>query len=195
MKTDMGIVDLLAWDMRKKLTINEIAKVLGVYYSLVHGSVEKLAKYGVVTKTKAGKAYLCAFNAENEEAIAMLQLAEIEKKKDFYGKNRHMKTVLEDFVDSLDSKPGLLSVVLFGSYAKGDAGSDSDIDILVVINGRMDAGKMSREIYAKYGKEISIVVMSANDFRMQRDSTIIRDILSSHFILQGAENFIGLVFK
>lgn len=48
-----------------------------------------------------------------------------------------LKQVLEKYVENLKTIYGadLLQVSLFGSYARGDYDSDSDIDILVIIKG------------------------------------------------------------
>jgi predicted nucleotidyltransferase len=41
----------------------------------------------------------------------------------------------------------LLGVVLFGSYARGEAGTDSDVDLLVVVDGRV---ALSRDLYRQW---------------------------------------------
>ena len=50
-----------------KRSYAEIAKSSGAYYSFVHRVVHRLAKDGVITKDKAGKAYLCSLNINNEK--------------------------------------------------------------------------------------------------------------------------------
>ncbi len=48
-----------------------------------------------------------------------------------------LKAILTKYVENLKEIYGddLLQVSLFGSYARGDYGSDSDIDILVIVKG------------------------------------------------------------
>lgn len=43
MKLELKIIDLLARNMERKFTINEIAKSLEEYYSFVHRTVNKLS--------------------------------------------------------------------------------------------------------------------------------------------------------
>ena len=195
MKIELKIIDLLAKDISKKFTINEIAKATKEYYSFVHKTIGKLTKDGVITKTKAGKAFLCSLNLDNERTLTMLQLSEIGKKADIFKKNKELRLVLEDFVNSLEPKSSILSVVLFGSYAKGNATKESDIDILLLTKSSLNVEKATKEIYAKYGKEINPVMMNSNDFKKQKEKALIKEIISNHFILYGVENFIGLVFK
>jgi predicted nucleotidyltransferase len=133
---------------------------------------------------------------ENEKTLALLQLAEIEKVKQFYAVNKGLKLILEDFVELMKSQlKNRVIVVLFGSYAKGTATKESDIDILLISKGKIDVEKITREIYAKYGKEITPIVMTPNDFKKQMEKALIKEIIKDHYILYGVENFINLVFR
>ena len=193
MKLDLKIIELLARD--NNLTINEIAKATKEYYSFVHRTISKLAQDGVITKTKAGKAFLCSLNLDNERTLAMLQLNEIEKKTEFFKKNKELRLILEDFVASLEPKASSLSVVLFGSYSKENATKESDIDILIIGKKALNVEKAMKETYAKYGKEINPVVMTQQDFKKQKDKALVKEIMNNHFILYGVENLVGLMFK
>jgi predicted nucleotidyltransferase len=196
MKLELKIIDLLAKNVERKFTINEIAKNLGEFYSFVHRIVNRLAKDGVIIKNRVGKSYICSLNLENEKTLALLQLAEIEKVKQFYAVNKGLKLILEDFVELIKSElKNRAAVVLFGSYAKGTATKESDIDILLISKGKIDVEKITREIYAKYGKEITPIVMTPNDFKKQMEKALIKEIIKDHYILYGVENFINLVFR
>ena len=196
MKIELKIIDFLARNMDKRFTINEIAKSTGGYCSFVHRTVNRLFKEGIIAKTKAGKAYLCTLNLENEKTLALMHLSEIEKKSEFYERDKELGIMLEDFASSLKPKPSILSIVLFGSYAKGTAAEESDIDILLLVaKGGLNTEKVARDIYAKYGKEISPIVMTMSDFRKQKDKALIKEIASSHYVLHGADNFVKAVFK
>ena len=195
MKLELKIVDLLARNTERKLTINEIAKSLEEYYSFVHRTVNKLIKDNVITKEKAGKSYLCSINLEAEKTIALVNLSEIEKKNDLYNSNKELKIILEDFVKMTESIVNPISIVLFGSYAKGTATKESDIDILLISRIKVGIDKITKEIYAKYGKEINPVMMTSEDFKRQKDKVIIKEIIKDHYVLYGVEKFVNLVFK
>ena len=195
MKLELKIVDLLARNTERKFTINEIAKFLEEYYSFVHRIVNKLIKDSVVTKEKAGKSYLCSINLYNEKTIILVNLSKIEKKNDLYNSNKELKIILEDFVKSAESLITPISIVLFGSYAKGTATKESDIDILLISKTKVGIDKITKEIYAKYGKEINPVIMTSEDFKRQKDKAIIKEIIKYHYVLYGVEKFVNLVFK
>ena len=195
MKLELKIVDLLARNTERKFTINEIAKFLEEYYSFVHRIVNKLIKDSVVTKEKAGKSYLCSINLYNEKTIILVNLSKIEKKNDLYNSNKELKIILEDFVKSAESLITPISIVLFGSYAKGTATKESDIDILLISKTKVGIDKITKEIYAKYGKEINPVIMTSEDFKRQKDKSLIKEIIKDHYVLYGVEKLVNLMFK
>jgi predicted nucleotidyltransferase/biotin operon repressor len=192
----LEIVHLLAKNKEKKFTINELAKALGKYYSFVHKSVNKLSEEGIIIKIKAGRSYLCSLDFGNEKTLTMIQLSEIQKREKFYSANKELKLILEDFVKSAESKiKDIVTIVLFGSYAKGTETKDSDIDILVINSCKNSVEKITKEIYAKYGKEIIPIALSKKEFEKQKDKALIREIIKTHYVLYGVEKFVSLVFK
>jgi predicted nucleotidyltransferase len=195
MDMELKMVNFLAGNMDKKVTINEIAKATKEHYSFVHRIINRLSKDGVITKIKAGKAYLCSFNLENEKALILLQLSEIEKRKEFYEKNKELRLVLDDFVALEKSQSKILSVVLFGSYSKGTATKESDIDLLILSRNKPSIGKTIKEIYAKYGREINPIIMTPDEFKKQKDKVLVKEIINSHHVLYGIGNFVRLVFE
>ena len=168
MKIALKITDFLARNREKKFTMNEIAKAINEYYSYVHRTIQSLAREGVIMKEKAGKAHLCSLNVKTEKTVVLIQLSEIEKQVEFYKKNKELKLLLEEFTATL-SQPGILSIVLFGSYSKGNATKQSDIDILIISEKAVAPEKALREIFAKYGKEINAIVMTREEFKKQKE--------------------------
>jgi len=191
MRLKLDIVGLLS---KGEFTINGIAEALDENYSFVHKIVNELVDDGVINKRKIGKAFLCSLNFDNEETFVLLKLNEVKRRNKFYIKNNKLKLILDDFVGSVKDKFKKVDViVLFGSYVKGSMNKDSDIDVLIVGNGEI--GKVSKEIYAKYGKEINPVVMGLKSFIKEKDKVIIKEIIENHYVLYGVEKFIDLVFK
>jgi predicted nucleotidyltransferase len=192
MKIELKITDFLAKNKERKFTMNEIAKATQEYYSYVHRTIKKLTTEGVITKEKAGKAQLCSLNVKTEKTAVLIQLGEIEKQTEFYRKNKELKLLLEEFNATL-AQPGILSIILFGSYSKGNANKESDIDILVISEKTIALEKQIREIFAKYGKEINAIVMTRKEFEKQKDRPAIKEIINNHHILRGVEHFVGMV--
>jgi predicted nucleotidyltransferase len=82
-------------------------------------------------------------------------------------------SVLRELADRLRrAASGKATVYLFGSYARGEATSASDVDLLVVENGLGDwvgeTVRLRRVARAFLDKEIDIVVVGDADFRKWR---------------------------
>lgn len=79
-------------------------------------------------------------------------------------------------------KDKLVSVILYGSYARNQADEDSDIDVAVVLKGRVSPGKeidfmldVITELSLKYNTLISVYPVSENAF-YTRQSPIIMNV-------------------
>lgn len=194
-KLELRIVDFLARNLEKSFTINEIAKALGQYYSFVNKVVGRLADEKVIKITKAGKSHLCSLDLNSEKTFALLPLAEIEKKEHFLKENKKLKLILEDFTNMLKEKNCIITIVLFGSYAKNLATEKSDIDIFLIVKKKFPLEPITKEIYAKYGVEINIVALTEEEFKAQKSKEIIGEIIKNHYVLYGTEYFVKRMFK
>lgn len=85
-----------------------------------------------------------------------------------------MANIVSQFKSTIHQLYGekLSKVILFGSYARGDAGEDSDIDFLVVLKENnispfKEIEKINNEVYniiLKTGKIISFVPVAEDKF-------------------------------
>ena len=63
-------------------------------------------------------------------------------------------------------------VILFGSAARGEMTVNSDVDLLVVMNGEFDYGKVSGDIYMNLigvGQAVDVVLATAEQVDKYRD--------------------------
>jgi len=57
-----------------------------------------------------------------------------------------VKSALDKYTEFISSLNGVLRIYLFGSYARGDAGKRSDIDLMVIVDDGLDPLKMAYRI-------------------------------------------------
>ncbi len=88
---------------------------------------------------------------------------------------------LSYFLKNLRKKFGnkIKKVILFGSYARGDYNEESDIDILVIGDIKLDdIMDLVVDIMVKYGILINVIIKSENEFNKLRYSSFYLTILN-----------------
>ena len=80
--------------------------------------------------------------------------------------------VLDDLVRRIAERFSPDKIILFGSCARGDAGPDSDIDLLVLFSEVSDPNKRAAELYASlvdFPSPMDIVVSTSSRFERYRN--------------------------
>jgi predicted nucleotidyltransferase len=84
-----------------------------------------------------------------------------------------LREILREFREELEELYGarLKDIILYGSWARGDATEDSDIDLLIILEGEVTPGAeidrmidIITELNLKHGVLISVVPISEEDY-------------------------------
>jgi predicted nucleotidyltransferase len=123
----------------KPLSSAEIARTTGEPASSVSREVRALTKAGVLAVRQVGRRSLVSFDETSPVVPGLRMMLSATTRRGFRPRSRlgwvvasHRKALV-----ALAEQYGLLHPRLFGSVARGEDGSDSDVDILVdVAHGR-----------------------------------------------------------
>lgn len=134
------ILEVFFKDPFKELHLREVVRLSGVSLSNVDNSMRLFVKDNMFKRREVSNMVFFKPNLENEALLKIFEYLEIEKRKDFYNKNKKIARLLQkysqDIVDLSNKK--IQMVILFGSVARGDWAKNSDIDMLAVVSGRED---------------------------------------------------------
>ncbi len=101
-------------------------------------------------------------------------------KTDLTGLPENKRKAISEFIRILRDSFGdrVKKVILFGSVARGDFNDESDIDVLVVGDVRLeDVSRITSQILLKYGEVISAMVRSEEEVMSRKSFSFYRSIL------------------
>jgi predicted nucleotidyltransferase len=149
---EMRILSTLAREPDREFYQREIARLAAVSVGGASQRLREIVERGLVHARKSGRMIFYRYNLDDPLARQFKILLSVNR--------------ICDLVRDL--APHSRRVVLFGSCAEGMDVLDSDIDLLVV----SQEGNVVRRTVSAYrdavGREVSPVVMSANQFRQLR---------------------------
>jgi predicted nucleotidyltransferase len=184
---DPGVLVLLAGTSRP-LTGREIARLLGrPSHSGVIAALDRLVVQGLVEREEAGRAFLFTLNRDHLAAPAVEILADLRSE---------LLRRIREAIGGWTVRPEHLS--LFGSAARGDGNTESDIDLFVVRGraiARQDAlwreqlDLLARRIEGWTGNPARIVEVEQAELAMLRKERppIVDELRADAITLAGPE--------
>jgi len=168
---EMDIIELL---LKADNHVRGIAKKLNESHSTILRKLDNLKKENVIDSRKEGKNKIFYLKKNLVSRTYILQ-AELHKLTKLLQQNPELSIIFEEVLKNSDEK----LVVLFGSYAKGLAKKDSDIDIYIETKSR-NVKKTIEEIHSKINVKIGT---------FDTKSPLIKEIIKDHVIIRGIEVF------
>jgi len=134
----------------KEFYLNEISKELKIGLGRTNTLLEDFTKYKILIKRRSGNRLLYKLNENSGLSIKIIELANLDA---FLKLPEVYRTAVSKFLKEYENIIGenLVSIVIFGSVAKGTANRWSDIDILVIIKGKAVKGLEDKlhEVFSK----------------------------------------------
>lgn len=135
-------------------TINEIAESVEGSYPAIRDFLRELEDLNLVKIRKKGGSYLVEFNPESRYFHAVDAIFQVEVDPLLMEADELIHDIMD--ADGLEEKT--VSVVLFGSVARGTADANSDIDLLFVVEDGVDTDYFKNLILQKAkGRDHEIV--------------------------------------
>ena len=179
--------------LEKSHTTKEIETISGYSHERVYNILMGLVKKGYLLKRKVGKTYLFSANLKKDLLLPFIHFQTKRKGKFLKFKSVFVKNLLDEFVEKI-TNDDLISITVFGSYAKGEERQESDIDLLCIVRKKYPIEKIALSLTHKYNRKITPVIVLARDSpNMKKDNpTFYEDLIKFGVILYGMEFFYRL---
>jgi predicted nucleotidyltransferase len=177
-KTKQKILRLLFANEEKSFYLSEIAKIVGVSAGNAQRELNRLKRDGVVASQKKGNLRYYSLDKNNP---AFPDIENIVKK------TIGIELELSEIFSGLK---GVKFAFVFGSYAKNELKSGSDIDIVVI--GNLDENELSKKTNSaenEIGREINYHIYSLPEFKKRlREESFLKNVVKKYKILSGNKN-------
>ncbi len=180
------IVKTLFLYSKRQWSCSVLEEITKISHATVFRTLSGLTYYGLLKTTKINrKDIIYELVLESPFTKELRRILELQVNV--------AKTIAKSFADKIKLN-GVLSVMLYGSTAKGDIKPESDIDVLVIISNHDK--ELEKEIYddagelsSKYNKTISPVIMTEKDLRKEKNSNFIKSVKANMEVLYGKNPF------
>jgi predicted nucleotidyltransferase len=157
----------------------ELSRKLVMSPSAVVRAVESFEKEGILKKDVRGREHYFTLNLEN---------CVVPPLKKAYGLALILSARPAEVFLEVD--PGIISLALYGSHARGDFDERSDIDFLALTH--TDKTKLIPALKAiedRLGKEANISVFRLSDWKSMADSgdAYYKNVVRDHIVLHGSD--------
>lgn len=162
-----------------QFNITELAKDVSLNKGILSRLVEELERENIIKVMRKGKIKLFSINKENlfiKEIIIPL----FEKEAEFPYK------ILEGLVEKVKDKTK--SIILYGSFAKGNANLKSDVDLLIITDEKLEKeSERFKEEFLKKDLLLRIDLMSEKELKRlyKLKEPFIISVLKNHKRLYG----------
>lgn len=174
------------WKAPAPLTGRQVQQLAGVHNLTAMRCLEDLERLGILQRRSAGRAYLYALKPRNRIV------------RDLVGPVfRAEQQAPEQFIKAIGNamKGHCLSAVLYGSVARGQAGPESDVDLLVVVRDGTRAERFAATIQPKAERMVregwslilEVNVKTRRDLARQWNGNLMRQIRREGRVVAGKD--------
>ena len=182
-KNNINVIRFLVRHKDWEFNISELSKDTKINKGALSRIIKKLEKENVIRLNRKGRILLFKINKDNL-FIKNVIIPLFEKEEAFF------KEYLKNKLTKLKEKD-VLSIILYGSYASGEATLTSDIDLMVVVKNKTNSlinksNKLKNELLEK-DILLRIDIISLKEFKKlyKLKEPLFKSIEQNHKILHG----------
>lgn len=178
------ILSLFCSNLRKRYHLREISKLSSIPLKTTSRTLEELEKEGVIKSKRDGRHKYFELNLDNIKTKFFIQETEIYRTFIFLEKYPVFKSFLKE-IKLIDC-----SIVVYGSFANLTASKNSDLDILVISDKKIELPNYILPY------NIHKIVLSKKVFLtgLEKEEPLLREILSNHIILYNHSLFVDMMW-
>jgi len=170
-----------------ELTGREIARKAELSPRAAQQSLQELYSIGVLLRKTVGASYLFSLNRTRYVVENILSPL-------FESEQGLVAAMIEELRKTLPAK-GIVSIIMFGSVARGESKQGSDLDIMIVLDNALDVRTVTSgvqdkggQFLAKFGMMLSPNVIRHRDFisRFDKKDKLIRNVIKEGRVIFGS---------
>jgi predicted nucleotidyltransferase len=182
-KTSIRLLRTLARYKGKVFTVRELSAAAGVSHPQASTVLKELERRGVVRLQPVGRAYQVSLN---EESYIVNSLVE-----PLFAAEKNTVGSLISAVAPFFDDPRIISAAIFGSVARGDEGTDSDVDLLIISDDREFAsecaGRAVVTTLSRFGHAPSPLILDSKKFLRDHNGDLEKSILERYILVRGRD--------
>ena len=192
-QTTLKILSLYKSDYRRTSHLREIAREIGVDVKSTQIQLRRLESVRILSSAFKGRNKEYSLNLSNLLTKYYMTLAETFTSITYLEMNFLIKKIVSELDHRIQE-----TIILFGSFAKGDATKESDIDPFTVTEQELKVHiDAAREVEGLIGRKINVKSTCEAEFvkGFARGDPLIREVVSDHIILKGIDSFVGMMWR
>ncbi|MGI0046882.1 MAG: nucleotidyltransferase domain-containing protein [Nitrosotalea sp.] len=190
-QTTLKIIGLYANNYHKSIHLREIARETDVDVKSIQLQLKKLERINILSSAVKGRNKEYTLNLGNIITKNYLIMAESFTTILYLKKHFLVKKILDEISDKTDGP-----LIVFGSFVKGGHTKESDIDLFVITEKKIDKNAILKASDL-VNRDINVKASNRAQFLagLQDKDPLVNEVVANHIILRGIDEFCDIMWR